>query len=67
MTGWMKEASLFFLFFFFSFRAILMAYGRLQARGQMGAAAACLYHSHSNTRFELHLGPTLQLVAMLDP
>ena len=45
----------FFLSFFFIFRAPLMAYGGLQARGQIGAAAASLCQSYSNTRFELHL------------
>ena len=36
-------------FFFFSFRATLVAYGGSQARGQMGAAAASLRHSHSHS------------------
>ena len=48
------------------FRAILMAHGGSQARGQIGAVAAGLHHSHSNTRFKLCLWPTLQLMAMLD-
>ena len=30
--------------------AISVAYGGSQARGQIGAAAAGLHHSHSNTR-----------------
>ena len=30
------------------FRAAPVAYGSSQARGQIGAAAASLYHSHSN-------------------
>ena len=42
----------FFHYFFFLFRAILVAYGSSQARDQIGAAAADLYHSHSNTRSE---------------
>ena len=33
----------------------------------IGAAAAHECHSHSKARSELHLGPTLQLVAMLEP
>ena len=35
--------------------------------GLIGTAAAGLHHSHSNARSELHLQPTLQLVAMSDP
>ena len=42
-----------------------MAYGSSQARGQIGAAAAGLHHSHA--RSELHLGPMPQLTAMPDP
>ena len=44
--------------FFFLFRAIPLAYGGSQARGQIGAIASVLCHSHSNTRSELHLQPT---------
>ena len=44
---------LFFLFIFFfllfAFRAVPAAYGSSQARGQIGAAAAGLHHSHSHT------------------
>ena len=57
--GWGQRSTghlwpLFFFFFFFR------AYGHSQARGQIGAAVASLCHSHSNTRFESHLWPTLQ-------
>ena len=38
-------------FFFFLFRSIPEAYGSSQARGQTGAAAATLHHSHSNAGF----------------
>ena len=57
------------LSFFFGllFRALPEAYGSSQARGWVGAAAAGLSHSHSNTRSESHLQPTLQLTAMPDP
>ena len=41
--------------------------GRSQARGQTGAAAADLRHSHSHARSELRLQPTPQLTATLDP
>ena len=40
---------------FFLNRAALAAYGSSQARGRIGAAAASLHHSHSNTRSELQL------------
>ena len=38
-----------------------MAYGSSQARDGIGAVAAGLYHSHSNSGSELHLLPTPQL------
>ena len=43
------------------------AYGSSQARSQIGATATSLYHSHSNTGYELHLQPTPPLTATLDP
>ena len=47
----------FFFFFFFSFcfRATPVAYGGSPARGQIGAVANSLHHSHSNTRSKLRL------------
>ena len=39
----------FFFFFFCLFRAAYTAYGGSQARGPIGAVAAGLYQSHSNT------------------
>ena len=44
-----------------------MAYAGSQARGPIGAAAAILHHSHSNTGSEAHLRPTPQLTATPDP
>jgi len=38
-----------YLFYFFLFRATPLAYGSSQARGQIGATAAGLHHSYSNT------------------
>ena len=38
-----------------------VAYGRSQARCQIKAAVAGLYHSHSNVGSEPHLWPTPQL------
>ena len=54
-------------FFLLLFRAAFAAYGGSQARGQIGATAAGLHHSHSNARSELHLRPTPQLMVTLDP
>ena len=44
-----------------------MANGGSQARGQIGAAAAGLLHSHSNMGSELRLWPTPQPTVMPDP
>ena len=44
-----------------------MAYGNSQARGQIGAEADALNHSHSNVGSELCLRPTPQHKAMPDP
>ena len=44
-----------------------MAYGSSQARGQIGAIAAYLRHSHSNAGPKLCLRPTPQLMATPDP
>ena len=55
--NYLKKLKTFYNFFFF-LRAALMAYGGSQARGLTGAAAAGLYHSHSNAGSELHLRPT---------
>ena len=48
-------------------RAVPAAYGGSQARGLIGAVAVGLHHSHSNAGSQLHLQPTLQLTATLDP
>ena len=42
------------------------SYGSSQAKSPIGAIAASLRHSHSNTGSESHLQPTPQLMAMLD-
>ena len=55
---------LFILFYFFLF---FRAYRGSQARGPIGATAASLRRSHSNTGSELHLQPTPQLMATPDP
>ena len=46
--------------FFFLFRA---AYGNFQARGQIGAVAASLRYSHSNTGCKPRLRTPPQLMA----
>ena len=56
--------SLFFFFFFF--RAAPMAHGNSQTRGQIGAAAANLHHSHSSAGSKPCL-PTQQIKATPDP
>ena len=48
------------------FTAVLVAYGSSPARGQIGATAAGLHHSHGNTRSKPHLQPTPQLAEMPD-
>ena len=57
-------------FFFFGLFAISwatpVAYGGSQARGRIGAVAASLRQSHSNTRSEPRLQPTPQLTATPD-
>ena len=55
----------FFLLSFF-FQAAPKAYGSVQARGLIRATAAGLRFSHSNTRSEPGLRPTLQLTETLD-
>ena len=61
----------FFSFFFFCLFAISWiaptAYGGSQARGPIGAVAASLHQSHSNSGSEPSLQPTPQLTAMPDP
>ena len=59
--------SFFFSFLFFFFRAAGAAYGSSQARGQIGATATGLHHSHSNARSELCLQPTSEFTATQDP
>ena len=45
----------FFFFFFLLFMTTPVAYGNCQARGQIGAIAADLYHSHKNTGDPSHI------------
>ena len=54
------------LLLFLLFKAAPMAYGGSQARGPIGATAASLHHSQSNSRSEPRLHPVPQLMAMLD-
>ena len=49
------------------FRPVSAAYGSSQIRDQIGAAAVCLCHSHSNARSEPCLQSTPQLTAILGP
>ena len=52
----------FYLFIYF--RATPVAYVSSQVRGRVGAVAASLNHSHSNTESNMHLQPTPQLMAI---
>ena len=54
-------------YYVFLFKATPVSYGSSKARGQIGAAAADLHHSHSNIGSEPHLRTTLQLGEMPDP
>ena len=54
-----KKIYLFFVFF----STVTMAYGGSLARGQIGAVAPGLHHSHSSVGSEPHLQHTLQLTA----
>ena len=58
---------LFWTFFFWLFRAAPTACESSQARGQIGARAAVLRHSHSHVGSKPCLWPTPQLRAMPDP
>ena len=49
-------------FFFCLFRAAPAAHGGSQAKGQIGAVASDLHHSHSNASSEPCLRATPQLV-----
>ena len=55
MSGFLSTYSVsdtihvYFFFFIFLFRAVPLAYGGSQARGRIGATAAGLRHSHSNS------------------
>ena len=53
--------------FFGLFRTAPATYGSSQARGRIGATAAGLHHSHSNTGSEPCLQPIPQLMATPAP
>ena len=71
-TGIILIYLLFFIYFYFYFlsfaisRAAPAAYEGSKARGLVGAVAAGLHHSHSNTGSEPRLQPTPQLTATPD-
>ena len=48
------------------FMVASVAYEISGARDLIGAAAACLHHSHSNIEYKEYLRPTPQSVATLD-
>ena len=53
---------IFFFLYVCLFRAAPPAFGSSQARGYIGAPAAGLHHSHSNSGSEPHLRPTPYLM-----
>ena len=55
------------LFLFFPFMATPMADRTSWARGQIGAVAASVCHSHSNARSKPYLQPMLQQCWILNP
>ena len=72
LWGWSYiYSSIYFIFYFFIIIVIFLLFratpcGGSLARGQIGAAAASLYHSHNNARSGPRLPPTPQLTAMPD-
>ena len=67
LQGYQHLTYSFVCFLFCLFRAAPAAYGGSQARGQIGAVAACLGQRQSNTRSEPRLRSPPQLTATLDP
>ena len=63
MFGWHHNLLNFILMDIFFFRATSVAYGSSQARDWIRASVTSLCYSHSNSRSEPCLWPTLQLVA----
>ena len=59
-------AFIFIYLFIGHFRATLVTYGDSQAKGQIGAVATGLRHSHSNSGSGPCLQPTPQLTATPD-
>ena len=66
-TKTQKQAVYVFYLFIFLFRTAPVAYGSFKARGQIRAATAGVYLSHSNARSELSLQPAPQLMATPEP
>ena len=71
MYKWFNTKNYIIITFFFGLFSISWAaptaYGGSQAWGLIGAVAASLRQSHSNSGSELNLQPTPQLTATLDP
>ena len=67
---WLVTVLFYFIFYFILFCPFFRApaaYGGSQAKNWIGAVATGLRQSHSNTRSEPRLWPTLQCMATLDP
>ena len=67
LTEIMSSEFIYLFIYLAFFRATPAAYGGFQARGLIGAVAASLHQSHSNSGSEPHLRPTPQVTATLDP
>ena len=66
--GYLSSCKFLFVCLFLLFRATLVAFGSSHARGQIGATAASLCHSHSKAGSEAHLvlNDTIEQVDLLD-
>ena len=61
------DSTFLYPFSFLLVRAVFVAYGGSQDRGQIGAVATSLHHSHSHAGSKPRLRPTPQLTPTPDP
>ena len=65
--GFCQNLIIYLFIYLFISGATFGAYGCYWARGRIGAAAAGLWHRHSNAGSEPHLQPPSHFAAMPDP